>query len=504
MNEEEIINSEETSDAVTPSVNRKPIYIAAGIVGVLILSVIAIWLWRSRETGQAVPAPRNTTFDSGVQPTDDNGDQTLTIPPEQVERVSITIETVGETLSSESASVSSTGVVQSNAYAETPVISLLGGVARSVNAELGQNVAKRQTVAVVFSDELAQSQSNYLSMVAEADEARKRYDRSLQLADISAEARNELDKAQSDFEVAKADQTEHMSHFTRTAKLIEIGAVSREEYEMVRAKHETAKAKLDEATKRLERAKRLLTINPERKNEIDRTFAQRQAAEAKADAEREKLFVFGLSNQRIEQIRKTRRISSELPIQSPVSGTVTARSVNTGEVVEANKELLKVTNLSTVWVIAEVYEKDISRLRVGSGASVTSDAYPGKLFRGHVTYIDPTLNQQTRTVPVRVELENPGQVLKIGMYVNAAFGSLGNAEQTVPVIPSLAVQNIDTRPLVFVATDKPNVFILRYVRLGRESDGKQIVLEGLNVGDRVVTDGSFSLRAEWLKQHPPS
>ncbi|MEP6704927.1 MAG: efflux RND transporter periplasmic adaptor subunit, partial [Acidobacteriota bacterium] len=102
----------------------------------------------------------------------------------------------------------------------------------------------------------------------------------------------------------------------------------------------------------------------------------------------------------------------------------------------------------------------------------------------------------------RIELENPGQVLKVGMYVNAAFGSLGNAESTVPVIPSSAVQNIDNRPLIFVATDEPNVFILRYVRLGAEANGKYIVLEGLNVGDKIVNDGSFSLRAEWLKQNP--
>lgn len=502
--EEEIIESDETSNAARPSFNRKPIYIAAGIVGVLILGALVVWFWHGGETGQVVPAPRNVTFDdkNSQQTTGDAEEQMITVPLEEIERAGIKIETVGETLSSESANVSSTGVVQANAYAETPVISLVGGVARRINVELGQNVVKGQTVAVIFSDELAQSQSNYLSMIAEADEARKRYDRALQLADISAEARNELDKAQADYEIARADQTEHMSHFTRSAKLLEIGAESREEYEMVRAKHETAMAKLEEAAKRLERAKRLLTVNPERKNEIDRTFAQRQSMEAKADAEREKLLVLGLTPQRIDQIRKTRRVSAELPIQSPVSGTVTARSVNSGEVVEANKELMKVTNLSTVWVIAEVYEKDLSRLRLGSGASVTSDAYPGRLFRGHVTYIDPNLNQQTRTVAVRVELENPGQVLKIGMYVNAAFGSMGNAESTVPVIPASAVQNIDNRQLVFVATDKPNVFILRYVRVGTESNGKYIVLEGLTVGDKIVNDGSFSLRSEWLKQHP--
>ncbi len=160
------------------------------------------------------------------------------------------------------------------------------------------------------------------------------------------------------------------------------------------------------------------------------------------------------------------------------------------------------TNLSRVWVIAQVYEKDLGQLRNGSGASVTTDAYPGRLFRGHVTYIDPNIDQATRTAQVRVELDNPGQVLKIGMYVNVAFGSMGMSERTMPVIPSSAVQNMNDRQVVFTATDKPNVFTVKQVRLGKENNSKFTVIEGLNVGDRIVADGSFLLRAEFLKQNP--
>ncbi len=88
------------------------------------------------------------------------------------------------------------------------------------------------------------------------------------------------------------------------------------------------------------------------------------------------------------------------------------------------------------------------------------------------------------------------------MYVSVAFGALGTAEMTAPVVPTAAVQNINNRQMVFVATDKPNVFILRPVRLGTETGGRYVVLEGLNVGDKIVAEGSFLLRAEWLKQHP--
>ena len=93
-------------------------------------------------------------------------------------------------------------------------------------------------------------------------------------------------------------------------------------------------------------------------------------------------------------------------------------------------------------------------------------------------------------------------MLKLGMYVNVAFGSTGMAERTMAVIPTSAVQNVNNGQVVFVATENPGVFIVRQVRLGAEENGRYVVHEGLNVGDRIVTEGSFFLRAELLKQAP--
>jgi RND family efflux transporter MFP subunit len=504
MNEE---NKADIVDAETDpreKVNRKPFYIAAAIIGVLIVGALAFWLLIGRETGQVVPPPRNVSFDdnNGQQTSGNGEEQTITIPPEQVDRAGITIETVGETLSSEAANVSSTGVVQSNAYGETPVISLLGGVVRRVNVELGQNVQKGQTVAVVFSDELASAGSRYLALQTELETSRQAYDRSARLANLNPVSRAELDEATAKLKTAEAELVEKRKVYERTLKLLQIGAVSREESEIATTKLKTSEADVVQMRSRHQRAIELARLNPVSRTEFEQAAVKLRTAEVERAAARERLLLLGLSRSRLDALRSPSQITSEIALSAPISGTITSRSINQGEVVEANKELMKVTNLSTVWVIAQVYEKDLSRLRTGSGASVTTDAYPERLFRGHVTYIDPNLNPQTRTIPVRIELENPGQALKIGMYVNAAFGSLGNAESTAPVIPSSAVQNIDNRQLVFVATDKPNVFILRFVRLGTETNGKYIVLEGLNVGDHIVNDGSFSLRAEWLKQHP--
>lgn len=119
-----------------------------------------------------------------------------------------------------------------------------------------------------------------------------------------------------------------------------------------------------------------------------------------------------------------------------------------------------------------------------------------------MSYIDPVIDQSTRTAQVRVELADPGQLLKIGMFVNVAFATLGGAEATTPVVPKIAVQNVNNQQVVFVATKESKVFAMRPLRLGIESNGFFPVLEGLSTGEQVVTDGSFLLRAEWLKLHP--
>src|SRR5437764_14436026 len=157
-----------------------------------------------------------------------------------------------------------------------------------------------------------------------------------------------------------------------------------------------------------------------------------------------------MTAQRIDSLNSTSQISSEVTVPSPSSGTVTSRTVNPGEVIQANKELMRVTDLSTVWVVGQVYEKDLATVRVGSGANVTSDAYPGQVFRGRVTYVDPKIDPATRTAQVRIEMANPRQMFKLGMYVNVAFGALGIAEKTMPVVPKDAVQTIGNQQFVFI------------------------------------------------------
>ena len=289
------------------------------------------------------------------------------------------------------------------------------------------------------------------------------------------------------------------NRFERTTRLVRIGAASREELEQDTTKLRTAEAEVEEARLRETRAAKLLPISSEVRSAAEEALNKLRSAETELASTRQRLVLFGMPTGRINALRSASQVSSELSVPAPSSGTVTARSANVGEVVESNKELMRITDLSSVWVIAQVYERDLGGFRVGGGASVTSDAFPNRLFRGHVAYIDPQLDETTRTVKVRVELANPNRELKIGMYVRVAFAATGNSERTVPVVSSAAVQNINGQQVVFVPTTDPTVFEIRPVRVGPESGGRYQIVEGLTVGDKVVTSGSFALRAEVMK-----
>lgn len=498
VEESTLVDENKATEPNSTTRKRKQLLTAA-ITGVVI-SAIGIAACSS-EAGKPVPAPRSSVIDQPATDTTMTGGQTLTIAPEQVKSAGIKTEVVGEGLALETGAPA-TGVVQANAYGDTPVVSLVGGIVRRISPELGENVQSGQTIAVVFSEEFAATQSRYLDLLAQTDEARKNYERTTKLVRINQPGRTEFDEATSQLKTVEAQLEEMKKRYERTTKLIQIGASSREELEQDTTKLRTAEAELIKARARLERARQLLEINPATRTEFDQATTKLRNTEAELAATRQKLLLYGLSAQRVNALRTASQINSEIAVPAPISGTVTSRTVNQSEVIEANKELLRITDLSNVWVIAQVYERDLARLRTGSGASVTTDAYPNQVFRGQVTYIDPRLDENTRTAQVRVELKNPNRALKIGMYVRAAFGALAQAEQTAPIIPASATQNLGNGQVVFVSTKEPNVFEMRPVRLSAESNKQYQVFEGLNVGDKIVTDGSFLLRAEWLKQHP--
>jgi len=188
-------------------------------------------------------------------------------------------------------------------------------------------------------------------------------------------------------------------------------------------------------------------------------------------------------------------------VPAPIDGVITSRTVNLGQVVAMGQELLVVTDLSDVWVVGDLYEQDFQTVRVGSEAAITTPAYPGLTLQGRVAYIDPRVDPQARTAKVRVEVPNADGRLRLGMYVSMVFTTRGG-ERAV-IVPRSAVQALGERLVVYLPVkDEEGKFIQRQIRVGQPMGDGYAVLAGLRPGEVVVTEGSFFLRAESLRNAP--
>ncbi len=186
-------------------------------------------------------------------------------------------------------------------------------------------------------------------------------------------------------------------------------------------------------------------------------------------------------------------------IRAPMSGQVIARTVNAGAWIEAGTPVLTIANLNTVWVIANVPEGRLGAVCLGASVEIRGPTLGASSLRGRVNYVDPQLDQATRTARVRVDVPNPRQALKVGMFVDVTVQGASIHEASELTVPSDAVQRIGERTVMFVPTDDPERFEVRDVDLGDEVGGARIVRSGLAVGDRVVTKGGFTLKSLLLK-----
>ena len=341
----------------------------------------------------------------------------VALTPEAVQRAGI--KTAAVTTHAAGSAITVPATVTSNAYRDTKVNTLVGGIVRQVMAELGSSVDRGQSLAVVFSSELADAQMKYLSMRAML-------------------------------------QADHQK-LQRTQKLVALGAASRQELEDISAIH--------------------------------------NAHETEVAAARQRLLLLGLSADRVAKLDSASQVVSEVTVPAPAAGLIVTRSVNPGQVVGPGQELFVVTDLSSVWVIGDLYEKDFPSVRVGAAATITLPSAPNAPVRGRIAYIDPRVEPATRTAKVRVEVPNTNGELRLGMFVTATFET-ARAERMI-VIPRAAVQTIGDRTVVYVRIDGEQAkFTERRVKLGLPVGEVVQVIEGVKPGERVVTEGSFFLRAE--------
>jgi cobalt-zinc-cadmium efflux system membrane fusion protein len=261
------------------------------------------------------------------------------------------------------------------------------------------------------------------------------------------------------------------------------------------ARYVSAKAMLDAHDRELQRTQKLVDIGAASRQELERIHAEHAAQSAAVQSARSQLELLGLSASTVDSLTAGQSVSAGTSVPAPIDGVVTERGANVGLNVDPATKLFTVVDLSTVWVEADVYEKDFSRVRVGSEAAITMSAHPNLTLRGRVSYIDPQVSAQTRTAKVRVEVPNPRGELRLGMYTDVVV--TGGPGASTPRVPRSAVQNVGDRTVVYLANPtEPGRFIEREVRLGQTSGDHVEVASGVQPGDMVVTEGSFFVRAE--------
>lgn len=233
-----------------------------------------------------------------------------------------------------------------------------------------------------------------------------------------------------------------------------------------------------------------------------KALAQRLAASASEEAKKaadelvaaaaQRLLLFDVPQDFLAHLDATATPSRTVILHAPTAGYVLAKGIFAGQQVEPGMELYMVVDLSRVWVEADFYEQEAAMLKVGISTRVTLPYSPGTGFTGPITYMYPTVNPETRTVRVRVELPNPRGELKPDMYANV---EVMPAQVTGVVIPDSAVMDTGTRQIAFVE-EKPGFFVPREVTVLRRAGGQALVSQGLVAGDRVVAKGTFLLDSE--------
>lgn len=255
----------------------------------------------------------------------------------------------------------------------------------------------------------------------------------------------------------------------------------------------TGRASLDAITRRLNRTRQLAKIGAASQQEVESEEADFVRASTDLNTAKARLLRLGFDEARLAAIGAGAAPPETIDVKAPASGVVIRRTANPGQNVGPADSLVTLANVARVWVMADVFERDLARVRVGQTGTVTAEGFPGRTWTGRLAYIEPELARESRTARARVEVDNPGGSLRFGMFVALAVTS-GESSAHV-IVPAAAIQTIGAVPVVYVESE-PGQFLERAVRLGAASGDHVEVVSGLAAGERVVVSGSFLLRAE--------
>lgn len=452
-------------------------------------------------------------------------------------------ETVGlKTASAEVAgsrgSLVTTGQVKPNPNGAVTINARAPGRVVRVGVTPGDTISAGQIVAVIDSPDVARAQADYSSANASSAEAKAAFlsaqsqveaaearlqnansnlTRQRDLAKAGAfsnpaveEARSRVAAAEGELREARTSYENLQATAERLQRGLEQGVVPRNEAERARSAADQAKARSDTAQNQLEIAKQTLTREEDIQKQGLRNAREVQQAEAEV-----RIAQAGLQTSRSElgqakaaQVRAQMAAESAVTLlrqygatpgggsqvthKAVIGGEVESRSISEGQTVQAGDVLARVLNTSTVWIEGDVFEKDLAKVWVGQPVTVSADALPGRRFQGTVDYIAGEVNPQSRAVKVRTVVKQSDGLLKPNMFASVILG--GGGEGMV-AIPAEAIQEDAGSQVVFVEAE-PGSYRRTVVQVSSTLGDRVLISQGLGVGDKVVTQGSYQLLAK--------
>lgn len=272
--------------------------------------------------------------------------------------------------------------------------------------------------------------------------------------------------------------------------------VSSPDYSLLLATYLKARDTLRVANKNYERAQDLYAHHAIAERDLLQAESDKIQAQADLNAAEQGIKVLGIKDP--EALAKAPS-SAQIPVLAPISGEVVERDVSPGQLLSpGTTQAFVISDMSTVWILANVYQDDLADVKVGDPVIVTTDSYPD-IFHGKISFISPALDPNTRTLQARIVVDNVGEKLKNNMYCVATVAA-GTTRNAIAVPDSAVLRNDENQPFVYIQTGS-NEFGRRSVEIGQSLNGKTEIRKGLAVGDKVVGDGSLFLQFANSLQH---
>ena len=411
----------------------------AGIARLAIALLIGLVLgafFYSRYVGTGPsPQPSAASTDTEEPIKSETRADTVQISPEAQKEVGIAVEPAA--LRNLRDTLSATGTVSEDPGRVAHIRPLARGLIEKAYVRLGDRVLKGDPLVEYDNIELGLAIGEYLS------------------------AQAELQRSLTDLEVRK-------TILERGKEMLKVGAIARTAYDLREAEYKDAEAKT-------------------------------AGARATVDKIVEQIHRFGWTDQDLASLPdkqgKGHSISHSI-LKAPSSGIITNYHASVGEVVEPSTELLAITDMSSLWVLADVFEKDLSHVQTGKAVQVRVASYPGKVFHGKITYVADTIEPKTRTAKVRCVVENSSGLLKLEMFATIEIPV--DRTNSVLAVPDSAIQQIEGKQVVFVRNSEKE-FQKHEVQTGLASGGYTEIRSGLKAGDQVATQGSFVVKTAFLR-----